>query len=112
MANYKQTDVTGSSWVRCNSINIRNYYGISPIIEFSEEEIFELGDTRISKPYTRTASLMPILHIQYDPTATVNIYNPDTLEPTGQTITHADLYGMLFSAYIDSAKKIDAVPAV
>lgn len=45
--------------------------------------------------------------LAFDAEAAVDILDPQTGQPTGQTFTHADLYKMLFSLYMDAAKKRD-----
>lgn len=45
--------------------------------------------------------------VAFDAQASVSMLDPQTGEPTGQTFTHADLYKMLFSLYMDTAKKRD-----
>ena len=111
--NYKQTDVTGSSWVRCNTITIKNPLktteriglgGINPIIKevyFQEEEVIVLSDDKTI--ITPSGSIST----PYIPENTISILDPTTGQATGATITHADLYKILYSLYIQTAQARD-----
>ena len=101
MADYNEQTVTGKSWQRCYAITVANPYAGTPSIVFSEEVLTLLGDKS-----HRTSLNSVSLH--YDPEATVDLYDPATLEPTGQTMTHQEMYLALFGAYMTAAKARDA----
>lgn len=102
MADYNESTIAGTKWQRCWNVQIFNRLDTTPIIVFMEEVVASLGNGEfMSKEVNdRLATL-------FDPNAVVPVYDPTTLQPTGATFTHAQLYGMLFSAYIDAAKKRD-----
>ena len=103
MANYEEAQVAGVKWKRCHRIEIRNPVPpATPVVDFVEQEIM-FTDAFTSIPLNESS-----LSIAFNPAAIIDVYNPVTLEKTGQTFTHADLYGMLFSAYMTVAKARDA----
>ena len=109
--NYKETSLAGTSWVRCRAITITNPLAgteeldhtgqpIGPTAHFTEEKVvtMEGADLRIpagscSKPFS--------------PTDTITLLDPATGEATGATVTHAALYGILFSLYMQTAVERD-----
>jgi hypothetical protein len=104
MSNYKQTTLTGESYQRCRLIEIRNPLNQTPEVTFTEERITTVGETTLrDQPNT------PI-QIQYDPTTIINLYDPETLLPTEDTVTMGDLYIYLFSVYMHFANIRDTPP--
>jgi hypothetical protein len=110
--NYKETSLAGTSWVRCQAIVITNPLAgtedndprtglpVGPTAHFTEEKVvtMEGADLRIpagscSKPF--------------NPTDTITLLDPATGEPTGEIVTHAALYGILFSLYMQTAVERD-----
>jgi hypothetical protein len=47
--NYKESTVTGSSWVRAYNVSINNPYGGLPSIEFKEQKVVQLDGEQIYK---------------------------------------------------------------
>lgn len=108
MANYKERSVQGVSWKRCNSIQITNPHISTnrPIrATFLEEEIVDVGNSTF---LITSSSFYKPLNVDVNPSATFDIYNPTTGEKVeGQTMTHAELYSLLYSAYRTEAEKRD-----
>ena len=102
MADYKEQTVSGTSWQRAWQIVIANTLGGAPLIRYEEEVVINLNDEQIRKP----ANSMGISY-QVDPTAEIALRDPDTLEPTGNTIPVALVYQALFSDYINRALERD-----
>lgn len=102
MADYNETTVTGSAWQRCCQVVVDNRRGVTPSIRFDEERLTALsdGDT------VRRA--LGALTVPYDATAVVELRDPNTGETTGETITHAEIYAILYSAYLGAALARDA----
>lgn len=100
MTDYKESEVIGKKWRRCFQLAVHNHRGNSPSIQFFEEDVMTVDESVLRLGEVSCS-------VAYDPEAMVEIYDPETLEPTGDTFTHAQLYGMLFSAYIDTAFKRD-----
>lgn len=87
--------VAGESYRRCNQVIIDNPYDGAPSITFAQETIFGAGGAVSHMP-------MQGIRVAFDPAATIPVINPETGQPTGQTITHAALYAMIYSAFIAS----------
>lgn len=102
MANYNETEVAGSNWQRCHQVVIDNRLGITPSIRFDEERVTALANGEaVRQP-------MGSLAVPSEPGGTVEMRDPETGEPTGETITHAEIYAILYSAYLGTALARDA----
>lgn len=101
MSDYKESQVAGTSWTRCYGLRVENRRNETPYVIFDEESVAALGDKSVQLSQAT-------LRVEFDPAQTFDLYDPATLQPTGQTATHADLYAMLFSAYMSAAKARDA----
>ena len=112
--NYKETTVNGSSWVRCRAVTINNPLpgntlsdmpqpdgATGPVVYFQEEKVVSLDGSNI---HMDAGSC----HKPFDPAATIPLLDPTTGEPTGTTVTHAELYAILFSLYMQTALERDA----
>ena len=92
-----QTPVAGESYRRCFQVVIDNPLVGDPSVMFSQETI--LG--------TDIGSVLRIpigpLAMPFDPDAEIAVINPETGEPTGATVTQAEVYTLIFSAYIAAA---------
>lgn len=118
MANYKEQTLAGTSWVRCNIMSVSNPLPntgpkipgtneyIGPIARFLEEKVINIdGIPTVISPESTTCEK------RFSPTATITLLNPETNLPTGQTMTHGELYGILYSLYIQTALERDAALA-
>jgi hypothetical protein len=108
MADYKDTTVEGTAYVRCPQFIGWNPYGGTPSISFAEEQVINLtGGQTIRQPASGfTAMLTP-------ETATneIPILDPTTGLPTGTSVTFAQVYGIMYSVYIQLAKERDEAAA-
>lgn len=101
MANYKESAVTGTSWVRSYRVVIENPLNGVPNIMFHEEEAVAVGTDVIRRHIGQVTQ-------NFDtPSATFAIVDPTTGLPTGSTATHGDIYVLLSSLYLDLATKRD-----
>jgi hypothetical protein len=100
MVNYKQSEVVGQQWRRCNSIQISNPYNGQATLVFGEEEIISLPGADIQRP------MVPLSAV-FDPTKEIPLVNPNTGELTGESISEMDVYIILFSKYMALAKERD-----
>ena len=100
MPDYKETNVTGTQWQRCNQIHIDNPTGGVPMITFAEEVIARLGDETFIKPG-------PQIHFPFDPSEVIALRDTQTNEPTGAETTAMDVYIALFSMYMQKAAERD-----
>lgn len=100
MADYKQEEITGSAWQRAHRIVLDNPIGQLPVATFFEQQAINIGGEII----TREAGA---LFSQFDPVATFAVLD-ESLQPTGQTMTQADLLVAMRSLYIHLAQQRDA----
>ena len=112
--NYKQTTISGTSWTRCRTVTITNplpghgpVQGITgveqgPTAFFQEEKVVSIDGVQSTSD---TGSCRKA----FDPVATIPMLNPETGEATGATVTHAELYAILFSLYMQTAVERDGV---
>ncbi|CAB4183740.1 hypothetical protein UFOVP1463_17 [uncultured Caudovirales phage] len=110
--NYKETNITGTSWTRCRTVTITNPLPgtgvldvltgipVGPRAYFQEEEVLAIASGKIT-------SDAGSCYKDFDPTATIPLLNVATEEPTGATISHTELYQILYSLYILTAKERD-----
>ena len=100
--NYKETTLDGTSWVRCVTVLVKNDYGTVPYILYDEERVINLlGANPIVQP-------IGTLRRNFDPDGVIPLINPQTGEATGATITQAEAYAVLYSAYLQAAMARDA----
>lgn len=89
-----QKPVAGESYIRCHQVVIDNRLGHAPTIAFHRERIIGLADDA-----TVTQPMSP-REVAFDPAAVVPVLNPETGEPTGQTVTQGDLYALIYSVFV------------
>lgn len=105
MSNYKESSVAGTSWVRCSTVIIQNDLGETPTVVFTEQRVINLdGAQQIVQP-------MGSVRLGFDPATPLPLVDPATNLPTGETVTHAQAYQILHSAYIQAAMARDAEEA-
>ncbi len=97
MPNYKETNVSGTSWVRSPSILVSNIYNELPSITFMEEVIYNLDQGIVKGPYM--GSLLPgIVETFSTPTTQFTLLNPMTDEVIGMA-SYQNLQVILYSMY-------------
>lgn len=111
MANYKEVDLAGVSWIRCRNITITNPVTGTigpttgnltvPTAYFQEEKVLSIDGVQ------NTIDVGSCVK-QFNPTDIINIRNPETGELVGTTATHGDLYVLLYSLYLQTALERDA----
>lgn len=95
---YRQSQIAGKKWRRSNHGEFGNPFEGGAWIRYDWEDRVLLDDgTTIATPAGST------LRRFTDPTATLEICNPETGEQTGQVITHGALYAILHSLAMESA---------
>jgi len=100
MSNYKQASVEGEIYTRCNSIHLNNQLGATPTMTFQEETILTIPGEQIHRGAGGFT-------VSFNPSDTITLINPVDNTPLGFTATHAELQVMLYSLYIQEAKKRD-----
>jgi hypothetical protein len=99
--NYKESTVSGQSWQRAKVIQIWNEYGQTPRVDFIEETLVSLGDTKITQPAGTLSKTVANVD------ETIQIINPETGADTGATMTIAQIYAAIFSYYLKLAQERD-----
>ena len=94
MQNYKEEEVVGTKHTRARYIGLVNEYGKEPMVNFHEEVVHNLGDTKIHKD-------AGVLSAQIDMSKTIT-------DEDGNTCTYADLYKWIALAYLTEATARDA----
>jgi len=107
MANYKETTLAGTSYVRSNSVRINNGLD-SKSITFDETEVINLnnGETMSKSAGSVSESFTP-----ENAQTEIKIINPETGADTGATMTYQDLYVAVYSLYFKLALERDAFEA-
>lgn len=105
MADYQATDVAGKSWKRCCRMVVENPLNSPSSLLLVEETAISLGDKTISTPDAN-------LSVVFSPEASFSLRNPLTGEETGVTMTHAELYTILYSVYMQLALERDAALSI
>ena len=88
--------IAGEAYARCNQVIIDNRLGYPPAITFGQETVIGTGTGELHMP-------MAPIGLTFDPAAQIAVINPETGEPTGATVTQAEIYGLVYSAYIAAA---------
>jgi len=104
MANYKETTLAGASYIRANSVAVRNGES-NKSISFYEEKVINLEDGEIiRKPSGEVSSAFTPENANTE----FQVLNPGTGEPIdGATMTYADVYAALYSLYLHLATERD-----
>lgn len=88
--------VDGESYTRCHQIIIDNRLDEPPAITFAQEQIVTAGGRALHIP-------QPSVGMAFDPQAVIPILDPETGADTGTSITQAEAYALLYSAYVAAA---------
>jgi len=100
MANYQETQVTGTKWQRCNQVLINNPYNTTPAVAFKEETVVVLDSGVFIQSQSGLAC-------DFDPQGVINLRDPATGALTGQTMSQQDVYVALYSMYLQLAEQRD-----
>ena len=107
MANYKETSGSGTSWIRANRVMILNPLEaeIPKQISFFEETVAKIGDSTIKSE----SGYVPTY---YSPDKLIELIDPKTGEPTGETILQSKVYQALYSLYLAAAQQRDIAATI
>lgn len=100
MANYKESNVSGVEYQRCHQLKIFNPLIGAKAAEFYEEKILTINNTFV---VTGSDSCRKV----FNPAEVINLLDPATGNPTGETVTHQKLYEILYSLYLQTALERD-----
>jgi len=109
VAKYKESTLTGDSWVRAHQIICGNPLDDVPSIAFLEEEVFNLSTGDVIRKNS-TAPQMNERFTEDNAGHEFFLVNPVTGEPTTATATYQDLYVILYSIYLHLAEVRDRGP--
>lgn len=101
MANYKETQIAGTQWQRCNTIYINNPYNGQATVSLNEETIADVG----GKTYIQPAAG---IHFNFDPSEIIPIIDAVSGVPTGTVVTGLDVYMSIYSLYLKHVSERDA----
>ena len=104
MADYKATTTTVASWQRCYRIVIENALNAVPRMDCLEEVVTVTDGHAVRE-------IVPGCAMTFNPAAVVPLRDPVTGDPTGQTMTQAEMYAVMYSAYRHAADERDAAQA-
>lgn len=104
MANYKETNVSGTSYTRARLISFTNEDGVVPSGTFVEEKIITLGTDKVHQSSGQ-------INVTFDPTKVFHKYDPvtGTLSLT-ENMTQQDLFLWLHGLYLGCAFERDSAP--
>lgn len=89
-----QMPVAGEAYIRCPQVVIDNRLGRNPTVVFHRERVIGFGGS------AAVTQAMSPRELAFDPAASVPILNPETGEPTGQSITQGELYTLIYSVFV------------
>ena len=104
MQNYKETAVSGTSYIRAREVTITNTLGGYKGIMFCEEEVSVFGNKIMREN-------LGAIHQEFTPenaSTEFPLLDPVTNEQIGATATFQDVYVILFSLYYHLAAQRDA----
>ena len=100
-ANLNETSGQGSTWTRCAGISIANPANGMPSVLFAEATVAEVGLVKVEQ-------LSGSISSTFDPTSEIPLRDPETGELTGDVVSQAHLYQVLYSLYMQKAIERDA----
>lgn len=101
MADYKAQEITGTAWQRCHKVTVLNNRNSTPTITFDEQKVYLMPDREVVLNVDSCSAT-------FDPSGVIEIRDPNTNQKTGQTVTQAELYGIVYSLYLQTAEARDA----
>lgn len=109
MSKYKQTNITGDSYVRANQITIQNPLNQNPSVVFTEEQAMNVDGEEILRPVSNCSETLTLYDDTNNLQEEVQLINPITFEEIeGATMTYEQIMTALFSLYYHVAGKRDA----
>ena len=106
-AKYQQTHVTGEQWLRAKRIVIDNPLDGVPIARFAEEVIVNIAG---GEQFRRDVGVLEVPAGEEMLDEVIPLVDPETGEPTGESLTYAEAQVVLHSAYLHFADKRDNPP--
>lgn len=104
MANYKETNLAGTSYIRSHRVEVVNGE-VEKAIYFNEQKIINLDDGEVIR---REAGSVGSEFTAENASTEFALLNPETGEVVGAPMTYQDVYVALYSLYIHLALERDA----
>ena len=102
MADYQETTISGTSYKRANEVFISNPLNGAKTVRFSEELVINISET----PQRVPQGVFDVILTDANKSTPINVIDPDSGATISQ-MTYEQIYGILFSLYLDSANKRD-----
>jgi len=102
--NYREQEANGTEWRRCHQVHIYNALETVPHCRFDEETVVSVGGRQMAIPDGYITK-------DFDAAAGIALLDPQTGQPTGQSMTHEGLYQVLYSLYMQTATERDVQEA-
>lgn len=98
--NYREQTETGTSWRRCHEVHIYNPLDGAKTVRMDEQDVVTFNGKTVS---------MNVGYItkEFDPSGVIALLDPETGQPTGETMPQAALYQALYSLYMQCATERD-----
>lgn len=97
------TPVSGESYIRCSQVVIDNRLGVQPSVSFDRERVIGLGGGQVIRQ-----PLSPVV-LEFSSEGSVDVIDPETGEATGDTISHPQIYALIYSAFISAATSLPEI---
>ena len=105
MPDYKEAALSGTEWQRCKTVIINNpLVGLKSIF-FQEERVISIGGQDFKQPLDGCSK-------NFSTEGVFTLIDPITNLPTGQNMTHNELYVALYSLYMQTALERDTAQFV
>ena len=103
MPNYNESTVSGTTWQRCHTVTVSNPLAQTPKIAFQEEKVVMLAGETVHQWCNGCEKV-------FEAATTFPVLDPATNLPTGQSVSHGELYVLFYSLYMQTALERDAQP--
>ena len=104
---YRETSVSGSSYVRCHTVNINNSPN-NKRIRFNEVEVITYEDGRVD---TKECGSLGEYFSEENANNAFPILNPADNSDTGAQMTYEGVYTVMYSLYLHLATQRDEAQA-
>ena len=105
MSDYRQQQAAALTWRRAVEVTVTNRLNAVPMMGFIEEDVVQVGDRSFIQPVPGA------LGVPFNPAGSIALVNPETGAPLGATVSHQELYVILYSVYLKAAQDRDAAAA-
>lgn len=98
--NYREQTETGTSWRRCHEVHIYNPLDGAKTVRMDEQDVVSFNGKSVSMNAGYISKV-------FDPAGEIVLLDPETGQPTGETMPQAALYQALYSLYMQYATERD-----